>query len=236
VNPSVKRFVKSRLPRLFDCWRKMKEPSRARRSAKQTFTRKFHRHSAQEMESLSGPGSDLAQTETVRRLLPSLVKKLECRTLLDVPCGDFYWMRLVDLSVDYIGADVVDELIRQNQKAYGNARRRFIQRDLLQDPLPTADLVLCRDCLVHFSNGDVMRALANIRRSGATWLLATTFVSRDRNEDIPTGKWRAVNLQRPPFNLPVPVELFDEAHPSIDFDDKHLALWRVADLPDMPVS
>lgn len=215
----------------------MKEPSRVTRSSKQTFTRKFHKHSAQEMESLSGPGSDLAQTEVVRRLLPSLVKDLGCKTLLDVPCGDFYWMRLVDLNVDYIGADVVDELILQNQRAYGNDRRKFVQRDVLEDSLPAADLVLCRDCLVHFSNADVARALANIRRSGATWLLATTFVGRDRNDDIPTGKWRAVNLQQAPFGLPPPVQLIDEMHPSAEFEDKHLGLWRVADLPfqEMPM-
>ncbi len=236
MNRSLKRFVQLRLPRVFDLWRKYKEKSRVERSAKQTFTRKFHKHAALEMESLSGPGSDLAQTEVVRRLLPALVKDLGCKTLLDIPCGDFYWMRLVDLNVDYVGADVVDELIRQNQRAYSNHRRKFIQRDLLQDPLPTADLVLCRDCLVHFSNQDVVRALANIRRSGATWLLATTFVDRERNQDIPTGKWRAVNLQRTPFDLPEPLELFDEAHPSVDFSDKHLGLWRVADLPEMPFS
>jgi SAM-dependent methyltransferase len=231
VNRSLKRFVKLRLPRLFELWRRVKEPSRVTRSSKQTFTRKFHKHSAQEVESLSGPGSDLAQTEVVRRLLPSLVKDLGCKTLLDVPCGDFYWMRLVDLNVEYTGADIVDDLIRQNERAYGNGRRKFVQRDLLTDALPTADLVLCRDCLVHFSNADVARALANIRRSGATWLLATTFVDRDRNKDIPTGKWRAVNLQQAPFDLPPPVELIDEAHPSAEFKDKHLGLWRVADLP-----
>jgi len=236
VNRSLKRFVKLRLPRLFELWRKMKERSRVGRSAKQTFTRKFHRHSGQDVESLSGPGSDLAQTEVVRGVLPTLVKELNCGTLLDVPCGDFYWMRLVDMNVDYIGADVVDELIRQNQRAYGNARRKFVQLDLLCDPLPTADLVLCRDCLVHFSNQDIVRALANIRRSGATWMLATTFVGRECNEDIPTGKWRAVNLQRAPFDLPAPIELFDEGHPSSDFSDKHLALWRVADLPEAPLS
>jgi hypothetical protein len=55
--------------------------------------------------------------------------------------------------------------------------------------------------------------------------LATTFVSRDRNEDIHYGNVARGDLQRPPFKPAVPVELFDEAHPSIDFDDKHLALW-----------
>lgn len=235
MSKRVKRFVKARLPRLFDLWRRVKQPSLADRSSKQTFTRKFHRHAAQDMESLSGPGSDLAQTEAVRRIIPALLKELQCQTLLDIPCGDFYWMRLVELNVDYIGADVVDELIRQNRSAYGSDRRRFVQRDLLEDPLPTADLVLCRDCLVHFSNRDVVRALANIRRSGATHLLATTFVGREHNEDIPTGKWRAINLQQPPFNLPEPLQLLDEAHPSAEFRDKHLGLWKVADLPEAPL-
>ncbi len=235
MSKPLKRFVKARLPRLFDFWRKLKQPSLADRSSKLTFTRKFHRHAAQEMESLSGPGSDLAQTAAVRRIIPALLKELRCRTLLDIPCGDFYWMRLVELNVDYIGADVVDELIQQNRAAYGSARREFVQRDLLHDPLPKADLVLCRDCLVHFSNRDVVRALANIRRSGAAYVLATTFVGREQNEDIPTGKWRAINLQGAPFHLPEPLQLFDEAHPSADFRDKHLGLWKVADLPDAPL-
>jgi SAM-dependent methyltransferase len=236
VAKPLKHFVKSRLPLLFDLWRRIKQPSLEGRSAKQTFTRKFHKHVAQDMESASGPGSDLVQTEAVRRLLPPLLKELRCTSLLDVPCGDFYWMRLVEMNVDYIGADVVDELIQQNHSAYGSDRRTFMQRDLLHDALPRADVVLCRDCLVHFSNKDVVRALANIRRSGATYLLTTTFVGRDRNDEIPTGKWRAVNLQRPPFDLPEPLRLFDEAHPSVDFSDKHLGLWRIADLPDAPLS
>lgn len=43
--------------------------------------------------SASGPGSELAETEEVRALLPGLVAELGIRTLLDVPCGDFSWMK-----------------------------------------------------------------------------------------------------------------------------------------------
>ena len=230
---ALKRFLKTRTPRLFGLWRAVKQPSLAERSAKETFTRKFHRHAMRDMESLSGPGSDLTQTEAIRRLLPPLLDELNCRSMLDVPCGDFHWMKLVKTHVDYVGADVVDELVERNRRAYAIDRRTFVQRDLLRDVLPKADLVLCRDCLVHFSNRDVMHALANIRRSGGTYLLTTSFVDRDRNKDIPTGKWRAVNLQRPPFNLPPPMRLLDEAHPSAEFRDKRLGLWKIADLPDV---
>src|SRR4051812_37699020 len=96
----LKHFVRAKWPRLFRWWRRIK-PSRAR-SAQQTFTRKFRKHVTGELDSLSGPGSDLAQTEAVRQALPRLLGELRCRTLLDVPCGDFYWMKRVKIDVEYI--------------------------------------------------------------------------------------------------------------------------------------
>jgi hypothetical protein len=43
--------------------------------------------------------------------------------------------------------------------------------DLVRDPLPRADAVLCRDCLIHLSLEEGRRAPENIRRSGAAYLL-----------------------------------------------------------------
>lgn len=104
--------------------------------------------------------------------------------------------------------------------------------DLTRDRLPTVDLVLCRDCLVHLSFAQAQQALANIAASGARYLLTTTFTGRSENADIPTGKWRALNLQRPPFNLPQPLELINERCTEKDgrYADKSLGLWPVADL------
>jgi hypothetical protein len=39
--------------------------------------------------------------------------------LLDIPCGDFNWMKLLNLGVDYIGADIVGELIAENRRRFG---------------------------------------------------------------------------------------------------------------------
>ncbi len=64
------------------------------------------------VESLSGPGSSLEQTSTVRILLPYIFTKYNVQTILDLPCGDFNWMQKVDLgSCEYIGADIIQHLI-----------------------------------------------------------------------------------------------------------------------------
>jgi SAM-dependent methyltransferase len=80
-----------------------------------------------------------------------LLRQLGVTSMLDLPCGDFNWMQHVDLSgMQYVGADIVPEVVSRNQARFGNKDRRFIQADIVQGPAGT-DLVFCRDCLIHFS-------------------------------------------------------------------------------------
>ncbi len=185
-------------------------------------------------ESASGPGSSVEQTRTLVTQLPMVLRSLGVRTLLDLPCGDFHWMRTVDLTgMQYIGGDIVPEMIAANQRDYGCEGRVFRHLDLLTDPLPAADLLLCRDCLVHFPFADAHRALANIKRSSITWLLTTTFPGRARNVEGVMGRWRPLNLQQPPFCFPMPQRVLVEGCTENGgaYADKALGLWRVADLP-----
>jgi len=131
------------------------------------------------------------------------------------------------------GADIVADLVDRNQRTYGSPQRWFMHRDVVRDALPPADLVLCRDCMIHLSNADVLEALRNVRRSGARYLLATTYSARAQNADIVTGDWRAINLQAPPFRLPQPVALVNEEWDWADgyHADKCLALWDTTVLP-----
>jgi hypothetical protein len=48
-------------------------------------------------ESGSGTGSEVAVTAPVRDALPELLRRLGIKTMLDAPCGDWNWMRLVEL-------------------------------------------------------------------------------------------------------------------------------------------
>ena len=46
---------------------------------------------------LSGIGSSLEQTKKLREKLPELFKQYDIHSLVDAPCGDFFWMQSVEL-------------------------------------------------------------------------------------------------------------------------------------------
>lgn len=187
--------------------------------------------------SYSGPGSTVERTEAVCAALPGLLEELNCRVFVDAPCGDFKWMRHVDLPVEkYIGVDVIRELVELNQERFGNAQRSFEHVDLVESVLPRADVVLNRDMLIHLSYRDISRFLSQLRASGCNYLLTSHFPAQVSNSDIRTGDWRPVNLEIAPFHFPAPLQTLDEkytANPA--HSDKCLALWKVEDLPEMRV-
>src|SRR5436189_239279 len=83
---------------------------------------------------ISGPGSEFDETADVRALLPELVERLGIRSLLDAPCGDFHWMSKISLgSCQYIGAEVVPQLVTYNNETFGSENRTFILADLTRD-------------------------------------------------------------------------------------------------------
>jgi hypothetical protein len=187
-------------------------------------------------ESRSGVGSTLDSTRTLRAELPKALRQLEARVLLDVPCGDFTWMEQVDLSgIEYIGGDIVPLIVEQNKLLHSRESRRFMQLDLTRDVLPDADVLLCRDCLVHLSYANIRVVLANIARSNIRFVLMTSFPGRRDNYDVADGDWRALDLQAPPFSFPEArlaiVENCEEEGGS--YADKSLLAWRVEDLPEL---
>lgn len=183
--------------------------------------------------SRSGEGSDLAQTSIMRRELSKLLQELGVKTFLDAPCGDWYWMKEVELPIErYIGLDIVDALVAKNQSAFGSSRIIFQCVNLAEDDLPKADLIFSRDCLVHLSFADALKIVANFKRSGAKYLLTTTFTDRDNNEDLGDGFWRPLNKQLAPFNFPTPIRLINEGCTEGNnlFTDKCLGLWLLQDI------
>ena len=197
------------------------------------FTHFYRTNRWRDRNSRSGRGSNLLQTEVIRQAVPRLIRDLGCKSLVDAPCGDFFWMSRVELEVEcYWGVDIVAALVENNQTNYGNDVRHFLKLDILSDSLPNGDLVLCRDCLVHFPHADVFRALRNFRASGSVYLLTTTFTARHRNADIALGRWRPLNLQADPFCFPPPLRLINEGCTEHRgrYADKSLGLWKLADL------
>jgi len=199
-------------------------------------------------ESVSGAGSELANTSQLIRELSLLLRDLRIKTLLDLPCGDFNWMQHVDLAgIDYHGADIVEALVQRNSERFTGPGKRFSRMNLLADRLPEVDLIICRDCLFHFSNDDVFKALHAFVDSNARWLLTTTMIYRGlpRNSDIQTGGWTTINLEMPPYLLPPPKRLLLEGNVTelVNYvgpqgvvqypqNDRCLGLWPIDDIRD----
>jgi hypothetical protein len=171
----------------------------------------------------------------IREEFPLLLKELGVRTILDIPCGDFFGMKDLPLDVDrYIGADIVRDLIAANRKKFEAPGRRFIVLDLLTDSLPTVDLILCRDCLAHFAHHNIERALTNVKKSNSRYVLTSTYISRNENPDITTGSFRPLNLKIAPFRFPNPITIFNDQclYGNSIYFDKSLGLQEIKNLPE----
>ena len=180
-------------------------------------------------ESISGSGSALAATASLREALPGLLTDLGVRRMADIPCGDWNWMKTLDLPVEYyFGGDLVESIVVANQRAFARPGVEFGHFDLCVDPLPDVDLVLCRDVFIHFSFSDYNRVFQSVLNSSAEHFASTTFVEQAVNADQPTGiLWRPINLEAPPYNLPPPIRTVVD---NFNRADQRLCVWRVDDL------
>jgi hypothetical protein len=200
---------------------------------KQHFTKIFNNNIFNGKESISGEGSSLEQTKEIRKELPKLFKSLNIKSMLDAPCGDWNWMRMVDLSdINYIGMDIVDEIINSNITKYAKSNIKFISGNIIEDQLPKVDIIFCRDCLVHLSYDNIFKSIKNFKKSRSKYLLTTTFPLYEKeNEDLlEINIWRALNLEKTPFNFPIPLEHIIEHSVGSPFNSKTLGLWKLSTL------
>lgn len=123
-------------------------------------------------------------------------------------------------EIKYAGYDIVDELVAQNRRT--QADRIFRVLDVTTQIPPYADLLFSKDLVNHLLERDVWSALANMIRSGATYLMITSNADPLPNEELSenvAGASRPLNLQIAPYNFPPPL-----------YDDGYLAMWRTKDL------
>lgn len=199
------------------------------KSAESVFSQIYQSNGWQGVESVSGQGSDTLQTQKIITALPNIFKEYQVKKILDIPCGDFHWMKNVNLQeIDYLGGDIVDALVQANNRQYQSKNRNFLKLNLISDDLPQVDLIFCRDCLVHLCYADINDALSNICKSSATYVLMTTFTNA-LNRDIVTGDFRPLNFMAEPFYLPLPIFMLNEGctESSGTHADKSLGLWAV---------
>jgi SAM-dependent methyltransferase len=183
-------------------------------------------------ESLSGGGSTLEATQSIRTFLTQFIEDYAIQTFLDVPCGDYNWMSKVEKKCHYFGGDIVPALIQKNQKKYASPLVQFRVIDITKDPLPQVDLIFCKDCFQHLSYQNIKKAINNFKSSGSKWLLVTSYPKTLRNHDIYDGDYHPLNLFKKPFYFPKPILKIWEQSKAPDVEiDKTMYLFELKDIP-----
>ena len=182
--------------------------------------------------SVSGPGSSLDATKVIRESIFELFDQHGIRTIADIPCGDFLWFSAMEFKdLKYTGFDIVPELISELREVFPG--QQFDIHDATSDLLESYDLILCRDLLVHLTNEQARRVIDNFKKSGSTYLLATTFVNLEGNVELRVPRigvgWRPLNLAIFPFNLGSPIMTINEnsSEGRGRYQDKSLGLWKL---------
>jgi hypothetical protein len=174
------------------------------------------------LDHICGTGSTMTNTENVRKYLPEVMAKLGCISLLDAPCGDYSWMSQVKWpeGFQYIGADIVAPMIDRLKTQWPD--RDFRHINIITDPLPKMDVMLCRDCLIHLPWADIRRVIQNVVDSGIGYLAATSYLHGEQN-DISMGGCHHINLRANPACFPDPLyAILDQGHQILEH---HIMFW-----------
>ena len=179
----------------------------------------------------SGPGSAEALTEPYCVWLAAFIAT-RCggaATVVDLGCGDFrVGRRLMALApgIDYVGVDVVPELIADNTRRYAGPRVSFRQADISADALPPGDICLIRQVLQHLSNARIARIVARLATYRYVFVtehyparLLVPNVDKPTDNRTRRRQASAVDLAAPPFHVPgvalvLTVPYQDEATPA----------------------
>jgi hypothetical protein len=181
-------------------------------SLEQTFTEIYRSSLWGSKESRSGPTSTLERTSQLREHLPTLFKTLEISSIFDAGCGDWNWMRSVNLTgIRYIGADIVTPLIETLQTTYTSSNVHFQKMNLVAEPPETADLWLLRDVANLYSWAEIHILIEKFLDSESKFLAITNIeADAEQYTDAEAPSWRPLNFFKEPFMFPEPILRLDD--------------------------
>lgn len=84
-------------------------------------------------------------------------------SVCDVGCGDFnIGQQLLNYTGNYIGVDIVANLVARNTKKFVHKKLEFRCLDISNDLLPKTDCLFVRQVLQHLSNADILAFLPKL--------------------------------------------------------------------------
>lgn len=155
-------------------------------------------------EAWSGFGSCIQATGEYRKYLEKFIVDNNIHTIADAGCGKWNYSKSVNWGDrKYTGYDVVAFVVENNKEKHGNDNISFKKIDFVNNEIPKADLLICKDVLQHLSNADVaqfLKQLPNFKYALITNDINPSTGTSD-NLDVETGTYRQLDITQPPFNI-----------------------------------
>lgn len=173
----------------------------------------------------SGSGSRGRNAAAYVNFVRSYIDHHQIRSVVDLGCGDFFIGAKIAKEVEsYVGIDVVQDLIRNNNEIYASKKVSFLCKNIVTDPLPPGELCLIRQVFQHLSNSEianVLKKLSIYKHVLITEHYPAPSTSIVPNKDKPHGPDTrivdnsGVYLDRPPFCVPVELVFSVPADPCL---------------------
>ena len=176
----------------------------------------------------SGFGSTLEITREYRAYVEDFMKKHAVRSVIDAGCGDWSFSSAMDWGdASYLGIDIASDVITAVRKKHEKGKIKFQVGDITED-LPAADLLISKDVLQHLSNKLVHNFIRNnLRKRKYMWVILTNDRGTN-NSDVESGRYRAIDLAGPPFDVRGLVDL------PITFGSETTKVTSLLDLTHQP--
>ena len=165
----------------------------------------------------SGGGSSPEATQPYKIFLEEFIRQHDIKSVVDLGCGDWQFSQFLDFSsATYIGIDASKNVITNNQRSFSRPGVSFANLPENYNELPSAELLVCKDVLMHLSTKevqDILSILPNFKYAlitndipcvsafGKILLKLRSPFSPVNNREIKTGDYRTLDPTEHPFNL-----------------------------------
>ena len=144
-----------------------------------------------------------------------LIKKkkyINNKIVCSIGCGDFnFGRKIFKLSKNYIGIDIVRDLINLNRKKFKSKKLKFEHLNAINGKLPFAEVYIIRQVFQHLKNENIKKILSKIFKAKPLRVIVFEDVPKTKfrpNVDLPVNGYltrhylnSGIDLRNYPFDL-----------------------------------
>ena len=129
-------------------------------------------------------GSDKANISEYCNYVNKILTELKCRgaqTVAEIGCGDWSVTEKLELGQfkSYLGIDIVPDIVEANKERFERGSVAFKCQDVVDEDLPSYDIVIVKDVLQHLSNSSVFKVINRLKEA-CDYLIVTNDVKKER--------------------------------------------------------